>query len=160
MFDVQIRGIAGIPALMRRAVQIIVSSLVFALAVAADAGDPPAGGLTEAPFATHPFPRGSTMFTEIPSGSSGLQLMNPYDDPKMRGDLYLEFEGGSIGTGVAIGDYDGDGRPDIFVATKTKGCRLFRNLGGYKFEDVTEEGWGRRYSGCLEPRCDVCGYKQ
>jgi hypothetical protein len=53
--------------------------------------------------------------------------------------LYQEFEGGSIGTGVAIGDYDGDGRPDIFVVTKNHGCRLFRNLGGYKFEDVTEK---------------------
>ena len=57
----------------------------------------------------------------------------------MWGDLFQEFETGSIGTGVAIGDYDGDGRPDIFVVSKTSGCRLFRNLGGYKFEDVTKK---------------------
>jgi hypothetical protein len=57
----------------------------------------------------------------------------------MWGDLYQEFEDGSIGTGVAIGDYDGDGRPDLFVVSKTESCRLFRNLGGFKFEDVTDK---------------------
>ena len=57
----------------------------------------------------------------------------------MWGELYQEFETGSIGTGVAIGDYDGDGRPDIFVVSKTESCRLFRNLGDCKFEDVTEK---------------------
>ena len=54
------------------------------------------------------------------------------------GRLYSENETGSIGCGVAIGDYDGDGRPDIFVVSKTGTCRLFRNLGDWKFEDVTE----------------------
>ena len=57
----------------------------------------------------------------------------------MRAELYQEFEDASIGTGVAIGDYDGDGRPDIFVVSKTESCRLFRNLGNFKFEDVTEK---------------------
>jgi len=78
------------------------------------------------------------MFVRLPPDETGVRVENPYDDPRMWRDLYQEYEGGSIGTGVAIGDYDGDGRPDIFVVTKTKGCRLFRNLGGYKFDDVTE----------------------
>jgi hypothetical protein len=56
----------------------------------------------------------------------------------MWGELYSESENGSLGCGVAIGDYDGDGRPDLFVVSKTRSCRLFRNLGGWKFEDVTE----------------------
>jgi hypothetical protein len=40
------------------------------------------------------------------------------------------------GMGVAVGDYDNDGWADIFV-TAVGGNRLFRNLGGKRFEDVT-----------------------
>jgi len=48
--------------------------------------------------------------------------------------------------GCAAGDYDGDGRPDLYVTNSipqwgkpnTDSCgRLFRNLGGGRFEDVT-----------------------
>jgi hypothetical protein len=63
----------------------------------------------------------------------------------------------STGTGVAIFDYDNDGLPDIFLVN---GARfdaqgqnlthfLYHNLGGLKFEDVTERagiahaGWGQ-----------------
>ncbi len=79
------------------------------------------------------------MFVELPPEQTGVRTENKYADPRMWTDLYQEFLFGAIGTGVAIGDYDGDGRPDIFVVSKTEGCRLFRNLGGYRFEDVTEK---------------------
>jgi hypothetical protein len=79
------------------------------------------------------------MFVKLSPDETGVRTENKYDDPRMWGDLNHEFEVGAIGTGVAIGDYDGDGRPDIFVVSKTEGCRLFRNLGGYRFEDVTEK---------------------
>jgi hypothetical protein len=79
------------------------------------------------------------MFRLLSAQETGVVTENPYDDPRMWGDLYSESENGSLGTGVAIGDYDGDGRPDIFVVSKTRSCRLFRNLGGWRFEDVTEK---------------------
>jgi hypothetical protein len=109
------------------------------LAAAAAASPDTAGGISGAPLAPRAHPRGRTMFTQLSPDETGLRTENKYDDPKMWSSLYQEFEGGSIGTGVAIGDYDGDGRPDIFVVTKTHGCRLFRNLGGYRFEDVTQK---------------------
>ncbi len=40
------------------------------------------------------------------------------------------------GLGVAIGDYDRDGRPDVYVANDATPNQLWRNLGGGRFEDV------------------------
>ena len=42
----------------------------------------------------------------------------------------------AYGMGIAAGDYDNDGAPDILV-TAVGGSRLFRNLGGGRFADVT-----------------------
>lgn len=40
--------------------------------------------------------------------------------------------------GVAVADFDNDGRDDVYI-TALDGDRLFRNLGGGKFQDVTKE---------------------
>jgi hypothetical protein len=40
-------------------------------------------------------------------------------------------------SGVCAGDFDGDGRPDLFFSYPYGGHRLFRNLGDFKFSDVT-----------------------
>lgn len=55
----------------------------------------------------------------------------------------------SLGSGVSIFDYDGDGKLDLYFCSlrgfplatpsKSMGNRLYRNLGGLKFEDVTEK---------------------
>ena len=114
-----------------------VSGLLWGAMGKAEASD--AGTIRDEPLAPRIHPRGKTLFATLASADTGVFTENLYNDPRMRGELYQEFETSSIGTGVAIGDYDGDGRPDIFVVSKTEGCRLFRNLGGYKFEDVTEK---------------------
>jgi tetratricopeptide (TPR) repeat protein len=43
--------------------------------------------------------------------------------------------------GACIFDYDGDGKPDLFLVTadKANASHLLRNLGGGKFSDVTQE---------------------
>lgn len=45
--------------------------------------------------------------------------------------------GPAWGTGCAVADFDGDGRPDLFVAG-WGGNRLYRNRGDGTFEDVTD----------------------
>lgn len=43
------------------------------------------------------------------------------------------------GAGVAVGDYDHDGWPDLFFCGLDGKSVLYRNLGGWKFQDVSEE---------------------
>jgi len=43
----------------------------------------------------------------------------------------------AVATGVVFFDYDNDGRPDLFVAAATGGDRLFHNIGGGHFVDVS-----------------------
>jgi hypothetical protein len=44
--------------------------------------------------------------------------------------------GDGFSMGVAVGDFDNDGRPDLFV-TGLRGSTLYRNLGDGHFQDVT-----------------------
>jgi hypothetical protein len=59
------------------------------------------------------------------------------------------LEGGYWGSGVAAGDYDNDGRVDLYVTTILEGNRLYRNNGDGTFADVTTRaavGGGNRVS--------------
>jgi hypothetical protein len=103
------------------------------LAAAAAAAEP----LVSEPLAPRSAPRGRALFTPLPATQTGIVAENHYADPRMWAERYQEIIYGPMGTGVAIGDYDGDGRPDVFVVSKTEPSRLFRNLGAWKFEDVT-----------------------
>jgi len=45
----------------------------------------------------------------------------------------------AIAAGCSFADIDNDGLPDLFVTTVRHGNRLFKNLGGGKFRDITAE---------------------
>jgi hypothetical protein len=94
--------------------------------------------LVEKPLAPRSGSGGGTLFTLMPATDTGVVTENSYSDPKMWGERSQEFVLGSVGTGITIDDFDRDGRPDLFVNSKTEGSRLFRNLGAWRFEDVTE----------------------
>jgi hypothetical protein len=42
-----------------------------------------------------------------------------------------------MGSGACLFDHDGDGRLDVYLITSVGGSRLYRNLGGLRFADVT-----------------------
>ncbi len=45
----------------------------------------------------------------------------------------------TVGCGLCMGDYDGDGAVDLFICDSSEGGALFHNLGGFRFENVTEK---------------------
>ena len=76
---------------------------------------------------------GQPGFTHMEGRASGIRFQNDVSDSVLVGNRML-----AQGAGVALGDVDGDGLVDVFLA-KTQGCSaLFKNLGAWKFEDVTK----------------------
>ena len=88
-------------------------------------------------------------------------------DPRNRGKLYRNNGDGTFtdvaesagvandrfGKGVAWGDYDNDGRPDLFISNLGQGNRLYRNAGDGTFTDVAER------LGVTEPKfCFSCWF--
>ena len=77
-------------------------------------------------------PRGSTGFRPLDAASRGIAFRYDVDEEaRLRNRVLAE------GQGVAIGDVDGDGLPDLFFPGFGGPSALYRNLGGWRFGDVT-----------------------
>jgi hypothetical protein len=64
---------------------------------------------------------------------TGIQFQNTVSDSALVRNRVV-----GQGAGVALGDVDGDGLVDVFLA-RTQGCSaLYRNLGNWKFEEITK----------------------
>ncbi len=75
-------------------------------------------------------------FASLSVEQSGLDFGHNWSPPEgYRLEVYNSLPGGS----VCVGDYDGDGWPDIFLTQPNVGSKLYRNLGGLRFEDVTSK---------------------
>ena len=71
-------------------------------------------------------------FTLMPSSTTGILFSN-----RMSESLTVTNRVFENGSGLAAGDVDGDGRCDLFFCSLENGNRLYRNLGDWRFEDVT-----------------------
>ena len=84
-------------------------------------------------FAVLPVPAsGHTGFTLLKPNDTGITFSNRLADVTVAKNRLYE-----IGSGVALGDIDGDGWVDIYFCRLEGDNALYRNLGNWKFEDVT-----------------------
>lgn len=78
------------------------------------------------------------LFTQLDAGHTNIDFKNVPLERKAFGFLYYLYY--YNGGGVATGDVNGDGLPDIYFTANNKGAnKLYINKGGLKFEDVTEK---------------------
>ncbi|MFC4231953.1 VCBS repeat-containing protein [Parasediminibacterium paludis] len=78
------------------------------------------------------------LFTVLSPSSTNIHFENTLKDQKAFGILYYLYY--YNGGGVAIGDINNDGLPDIYFTANTKGGnKLYLNKGNFQFEDITEK---------------------
>src|SRR5690606_5695044 len=75
------------------------------------------------------------LFTLVPPEQSGVTFVNRIEEKP--GLTVLDYEYLYNGGGVAVGDVDGDGLPDLFFTANMGPNALYLNRGGFRFEDVT-----------------------
>jgi len=73
-------------------------------------------------------------FTELSAKELGIRFLDGVPE-----DSVLQNRNLALGSGVALGDVDGDGLVDIFLARVGGPSALYRNLGNWKFKDITRE---------------------
>lgn len=96
---------------------------------------PPQGAIEAHPLSARP-KSGPTLFASLPPDQTGVNFINPIKNDHPGAYLYTT---GLAGGGVAIGDFDSDGMPDLLLASQVGQTRLYRQLAPWKFQDVTEQ---------------------
>ena len=72
-------------------------------------------------------------FELLPPALTGLSFTN-----RLFGEMFLTNAVAHNGAGVAASDVDGDGLCDLYFANLQGANRLYRNLGDWKFADITD----------------------
>jgi enediyne biosynthesis protein E4 len=77
------------------------------------------------------------LFKLLPAKETGIHFSNDIKESEQLN--VLNFEYFYNGGGIAVGDINNDGLPDLLFTANSKPCKLFLNLGGMKFKDITRE---------------------
>jgi hypothetical protein len=76
------------------------------------------------------------LFERLRPEATGVTFVNELpEDPEFSILDYLNYYNGG---GVAVGDVDNDGLPDLYFTSNLGQNRLYLNKGDYRFEDITE----------------------
>jgi hypothetical protein len=78
---------------------------------------------------TDPTPAG---FAQLDPARLGIAFVNSFGEESL-----LDNDALADGAGVAFGDFDDDGLPDLYLTSIDGPNALYRNLGDWRFEDVT-----------------------
>ena len=79
----------------------------------------------------------SPLFTLLSPKETGVHFSNDIKESEALNVLNYEYF--YNGGGVAVGDINNDGLPDLLFTANDKPCKLYLNLGGMKFKDITRE---------------------
>lgn len=100
------------------------------------------GGETRRDAVSTPPNAGTPLLTPVAADRSGITFNNTItESPELN---YFTYVYAYNGGGVAVGDIDGDGLQDVYFTGNQAGDRLYRNLGGLKFADITEHAIGSK----------------
>lgn len=77
---------------------------------------------------------GQTGFTSLAPSQTGITFTNLLDEAAAAANRVLQN-----GAGVAAGDFNNDGRVDLFFCGLTQPNVLYENLGNWRFRDATKE---------------------
>ena len=87
--------------------------------------------------------RNQPLFTLIPATTTGVSFSNVIIEQESFN--VLEYEYFYNGAGVAAGDINNDGLPDLFFTSNLGPDKLYLNLGDWTFKDITEQAGIRHY---------------
>ena len=80
--------------------------------------------------------KSNQLFTQLSSAETGIAFKNEITETQdFNVFRYRNFYNGG---GVAIGDINNDGLPDIFFTANMQQNKLYLNKGNFKFEDITD----------------------
>lgn len=80
-------------------------------------------------------PQGPALFEQLDPKNTGVSFVNSLNESKEMN--YMNFNYLYMSGGAAAGDFDNDGRTDLYFAATMGPVKLYRNKGNFQFDDIS-----------------------